>query len=107
MGRSRIAARVLSPNGLTMPRCSSSSWPAATSCWASGRPGELGLSGDKAAAYAKAIITTEFEAAGDEGVFAKLRADLDKAKFSDHAIRHHMMDFLELAAEQVQAESAK
>jgi hypothetical protein len=72
--------------------------------WAAG---ELGLSGDKAAAYAKAIITTEFEAAGDEGVFTKLRADLDKAKFSDHAIRHHMMDFLELAAEQVQAESAK
>ncbi|HTP77848.1 MAG TPA: DUF1476 domain-containing protein [Rhizomicrobium sp.] len=72
--------------------------------WAAG---ELGLSGDKADAYAKAIITAEFEAAGDEGVFRKLRADLDRSKYSDHAIRHHMMDFLELAAEQVQAESAK
>ena len=69
--------------------------------WAAG---EMGLTGDKADAYAKAVVASEFEKPGDEGVFDKVRGDLDKAKYSDHAIRHKMADLLEVAAEQVQAE---
>ena len=72
--------------------------------WAAG---EMGLSADKADAYARVIVTSELEAAGDEGVFRKLRSDLDKAKYSDHAIRHKMADLLEVAAEQVQGELKK
>jgi hypothetical protein len=72
--------------------------------WAAG---ELGLSGDKAEAYVKAVIVSDLEEAGDEDVFRKVRADLDKMKYSDHAIRRQMVDLLELAAEQVQTEVKK
>jgi hypothetical protein len=72
--------------------------------WAAG---EMGLSGDKADAYAKAVVAADFEEPGDEDVFRKVRADLDKAKFSDHAIRHKMADLLEVASEQVQHEVKK
>ena len=67
--------------------------------------GELGLSGDKADAYAKAVVTAEFDKPGDEGVFQKVRKDLDVAKYSDHSIRHHMAELLEVASEQVLHES--
>lgn len=72
--------------------------------WAAG---ELGLSGDKAEAYVKAVIVSDLEEPGDEDVFRKVRADLDKAKYSDHAIHRKMTDLLELAAEQVQTEVKK
>jgi hypothetical protein len=72
--------------------------------WAAG---EMGLTGAKADAYAKAVIASDFEEPGDEDVFRKVRADLDKAKHSDHAIRRKMADLLELAAEQVQNELKK
>ena len=72
--------------------------------WAAG---EMGLAGEKADAYAKAVIAADFEEPGDEDVFRKVRGDLDAAKYSDHAIRHKMADLLELAAEQVQHEAKK
>ena len=72
--------------------------------WAAG---ELGLSGEKSEAYVKAVIVSDLEEAGDEDVFRKVRADLDKTKYSDHAIRRQMVDLLELAAEQVQTEVKK
>ena len=68
--------------------------------WAAG---EMGKSGDAAQAYAKEVIAADFEEAGDEDVFRKLRKDLP-ATISDHAIRKHMVDLLDTAAEQVQAE---
>jgi hypothetical protein len=72
--------------------------------WAAG---EMGLAGEKADAYAKAVIASDFEEAGDEDVFRKVRGDLDKTKYSDHTIRRQMVDLLELAAEQVQSEVKK
>ena len=72
--------------------------------WAAG---EMGLSGEKADAYAKAVVVADFEEPGDEDVFRKVRADLDKAKYSDHAIRQKMADLLEVAADQVQHEVKK
>jgi hypothetical protein len=72
--------------------------------WAAG---EMGLSGEKAHDYAKSVVAAEFDKPGDEGVFDKVRGDLDKAKFSDHAIRHKMMELLDSASEQVQNELKK
>lgn len=72
--------------------------------WAAG---EMALSGEKADQYAKAVVAADFEEPGDEDVFRKVRADLDKAKYSDHAIRMKMAELLEVAAEQVQHEVKK
>ena len=44
--------------------------------WAAGL---MGLEGDKAEAYAKAVIMADLEEAGDEDVFRKLRKDFDEA----------------------------
>jgi hypothetical protein len=68
---------------------------------------EMGLAGDKADAYAKSVVAADFEEPGEEDVFRKVRSDLDKTKFSDHAIRSKMADLLETAAEQIQSESKK
>jgi hypothetical protein len=68
--------------------------------WAAG---EMGKSGDAAAAYAKEVVAADFEEAGEEDVFRKLRKDLPES-VSDHAIRKHMADLLDTAAEQVQSE---
>ena len=72
--------------------------------WAAG---EMGISGEKADAYAKAVIAADFEEPGDEDVFRKVRSDLDKTKYSDHAIRHKMVELLELASDQVPHEVKK
>jgi hypothetical protein len=72
--------------------------------WAAG---EMGLTAEKADSYAKAVIASDFEEPGDEDVFRKVRGDLDKAKYSDHAIRHKMVDLLEVASEQVLNEVKK
>lgn len=68
---------------------------------------EMGLSGERADAYAKAVVAADFEEPGEEDVFRKVRADLDKAKYSDHAIRQKMADLLEVASDQVQHEVKK
>jgi len=68
---------------------------------------EMGLAGDKADAYAKSVVAADFEEPGEEDVFRKVRGDLDKAKYSDHAIRVRMADLLDTAAEQVQSETMK
>lgn len=68
--------------------------------WAAG---EMGKSGDAAAAYAKEVVAADFEEAGEEDVFRKLRKDLP-ASVSDQDIRKHMADLLDTAAEQVQSE---
>jgi hypothetical protein len=72
--------------------------------WAAG---EMGHTGDKADAYAKSVVAADFEEPGEEDVFRKVRGDLDKAKYSDHAIRVRMADLLDTAAEQVQSETKK
>ena len=68
---------------------------------------EMGLSGDKAEAYAKSVVAADFEEPGEEDVFRKVRAGLDKTKHSDHAIRSKMADLLETAAVQIQSETKK
>lgn len=64
---------------------------------------KLGKSGDDADAYAKEVVKADFEEAGDEDVFRKVRADLDAAgvALSDHQIRRTMEELLSEAVEQI------
>lgn len=64
---------------------------------------KMGKSGDAAEAYAKEVVMADFEEAGEEDVFRKVRGDLDKAgvTVSDHQIRHAMADLLDTAVKQI------
>src|SRR5688572_27263656 len=50
---------------------------------------KLGKTGDEAKAYALEVVEADFEEAGDEDVFRKIRSDFDNAGVdqSDHQIR--------------------
>ena len=64
---------------------------------------KLGKTGEAAQAYALEVISADFEEAGDEDVFHKVRGDFDAAGIqqSDHQIRRTMDELLVEAAEQV------
>lgn len=66
---------------------------------------KMGLSGDKAADYARSVIEADFSEAGDADVIAKLEADLSAAGVpqSEHQIRRTMDEFMASAIEQVKA----
>ena len=57
---------------------------------------KLGLTGAAVDAYAKEVVVADFEEAGDEDVFRKLRSELD-GSVSDAAIRDKMRDCLNAA----------
>ncbi|MCC0027392.1 MAG: DUF1476 domain-containing protein [Zhengella sp.] len=67
---------------------------------------KMGKSGADAEAYAKEVVLADFEEAGDEDVFRKIRGDFDAAgvEQSDHQIRRTMEELLATAAEQVTKE---
>jgi len=67
----------------------------------------MGMNSDEAEAYAKAVIKSDFEEAGDEDVFRKVRADFDAKGIdrSDHQLRRTMDELMAKAIEQIQAES--
>ena len=69
--------------------------------WAAGL---LGKSGDDAESYAREVVKADFEEAGDEDVFRKVRGDLDAAgvSLSDEDLRTKMNELLALAVEQIQ-----
>ncbi|WP_373503387.1 DUF1476 domain-containing protein [Aestuariivirga sp.] len=64
---------------------------------------KLGLSGDEAEAYAKTVVAADFEEAGDEDVFRKVRADFDAKSVdqSDHQIRRTMEELMAAAVQQL------
>ena len=70
--------------------------------WAAER---LGLTGAEVDAYAKEVIAADFEEAGDEDVFRKLRKDFDAkgVNQSDHQIRRTMQELMEKAVAQIKA----
>jgi len=70
--------------------------------WAAGK---LGLSGAEAEAYAKEVVMADFEEAGDNDVFRKLRKDFDAkgVTVSDHQIRRTMDELMEQAIAQIKA----
>lgn len=64
---------------------------------------KLGLAGDAAEAYAKEVVMADFEEAGDEDVFRKIRKDFDEKGIaqSDHQIRRTMIDLMEQAIQEI------
>ncbi len=64
---------------------------------------KLGKSGADAEAYAKEVINSDFEEAGDHDVFRKVRKDFDAAGVaqSDHQIRRTMDELMAQAIEQI------
>ena len=72
--------------------------------WAAGL---LGKSGADADAYAREVVAADFEKAGDEDVFEKVRKDFDAAGVaqSDHQLRRTMDDLTQTAIEQIRTET--
>ena len=70
--------------------------------WAAGK---LGLVGPAADAYAKEVVTADFEEPGDDDVFRKIRKDFDAKGVveSDQQIRRTMDELLLKAVEQIKA----
>jgi hypothetical protein len=68
---------------------------------------KLGLAGADADAYAKTVVMADFEEAGDNDVFRKLRTDFDAKSvvLSDHQIRRTMDELMEQAVAQIKAGS--
>lgn len=66
---------------------------------------KLGKSGADAEAYAKEVVMSDIEEAGDHDVFRKIRRDFDAAGVdqSDHQIRRTMDEMLATAAHQIKA----
>jgi hypothetical protein len=64
---------------------------------------KLGKSGEDAEAYAKSVVIADFEEAGDDDVFRKVRKDFDNAGVdqSDHQIRRTMDELMAQAVEAV------
>jgi hypothetical protein len=69
----------------------------------------IGLKGADADAYAKDVISADFEEAGHEDVFRKVKGDLDAKGLdvSEHHVRKRMQDLLEDAYAQVLEEKKK
>jgi hypothetical protein len=68
--------------------------------WAAGL---LGKSGEDAAAYAKDVVASDFEEAGDEDVFRKIAADLG-ARADAATIRAQMVALMTEAQRQIMTE---
>lgn len=64
---------------------------------------KLGKSGADADAYAKEVVVSDIEEAGDHDVFRKVRKDFDAAGVdqSDHQLRRTMDELLAQAIEQI------
>lgn len=67
---------------------------------------QLGLSGDDAQTYARAVIQANLKEPGDEDILAKVRADLDEAgvDLSDHRLRKRLDQAFEEAKQQLMKE---
>jgi hypothetical protein len=66
---------------------------------------KLGLTGAEADAYAKEVVMADFEEAGDDDVFRKIRKDFDAKNVtqSDHQIRRTMDELMAKAAAEIKA----
>ena len=65
--------------------------------WAAGKKG---MSGDTAEQFILGVIAADFQEAGDEDVFRKLRSELD-ASVSDAVIREKMRECLNAAVAEI------
>lgn len=67
---------------------------------------QMGMSGADADAYAREVIASDFEEPGEEDVYRKVKADIDKKglDISEHRLRKQMADLLEDARRQIASE---
>jgi hypothetical protein len=70
--------------------------------WAAAK---LGMAGAEAEAYAKEVVLADFEEAGDDDVFRKVRRDFDAKGVteSDHQIRRTMDELMAQAVAAIKA----
>jgi hypothetical protein len=70
--------------------------------WAAAK---LGMAGAEADAYAKEVVLADFEEAGDDDVFRKVRRDFDAKGVteSDHQIRRTMDELMARAVAAIKA----
>lgn len=63
----------------------------------------LGLKGPDADSYAREVVISDLEEAGDEDVYRKVKGDLDAkgVTVSENELRHKMATLIEVAKEQV------
>jgi hypothetical protein len=66
---------------------------------------KMGISGADADAYAKSVVLADFEEAGEDDVFRKVKADLDAkgVKVAETDIRTAMNDLLAKAIDDIKA----
>jgi hypothetical protein len=66
---------------------------------------KLGLKGDEAEAYAKAVVMADFEEAGDHDVLRKVQQDFQAkgVELSEHQIRRTMDEMMNQAIAQLKA----
>ena len=66
----------------------------------------LGLKGEEADAYAREVVASDFEEAGDDDVLRKVLADLQakQVEMSEHRLRKKMDELIEVAKKQVMTE---
>jgi len=66
---------------------------------------KLGMSGADADAYAKEVVQADFEEAGEDDVFRKVRKDLDAkgASATDQEIKTQMVELMAQAVSQIEA----
>jgi hypothetical protein len=66
---------------------------------------KLGLTGDAVEAYAKEVVVSDFDEAGDHDVFMKVRKDFDAKGVtqSDHQLRRTMDELMEKAIAEIKA----
>jgi hypothetical protein len=66
---------------------------------------KLGRKGPDADSYAKEVVMADFEEAGDDDVFRKVRSDFDAAGVAatDQEIRTTMIDLMGKAIQQIKA----
>ncbi|MGE0666610.1 MAG: DUF1476 domain-containing protein [Sphingomonadales bacterium] len=71
--------------------------------WAAG---EMGITGDAATQYAIEVVKADFEEAGDEDVYRKVKADLDakQVAVTEHRVRKEMEDLMAVAKQQIISE---
>jgi hypothetical protein len=67
---------------------------------------KLGKTGADADAYAKDVVAADFEEAGEEDVFRKVRKDFDTAGIgqSDHQIRRTMDELMAKAVAEIKSQ---
>ncbi len=69
---------------------------------------KMGLVGEAADAYAKEVVLADFEEAGEEDVYRKVKGDLDAKGLdvSEHRVRKAMAKKMEKAKRQIFEESS-